>query len=79
MIRHLQHSLSLAPLMVVVAMLMSACSGSGDGKNHEPAGTSADPVAVCKRVADVCRIDRARLGVCTQTPDGSAIKCMSQH
>jgi hypothetical protein len=57
-------------LMVVVA-----CGPD----NRKPAGTTSDPVEVCERVADVCRIDKAKLGVCTQPRSGSGFICASQH
>jgi len=57
-------------------VLLGACGPSGD---REPAGTTADPVEVCERVADVCRIDKAKLGVCTQQRSGSGFVCASQH
>jgi hypothetical protein len=55
-------------------VLVLAC---GPG-NSKPTGTTSDPVEVCERVADVCRIDKAKLGVCTQGR-GSALVCVSQH
>jgi hypothetical protein len=39
----------------------------------------SDPVEVCGRIADVCRIDKAKLGVCTQAASGSGFRCASQH
>ena len=52
----------------------------------KPTGTPTDPVAVCERVADVCRLDGARLGVCTPASSPAACQgvepcfvCMSQH
>ena len=56
--------------------LVAACGPSGTSK---PTGTTADPVEVCERVADVCRIDKAKLGVCTQGRDSSRLVCASQH
>ena len=61
-------------LLVVVA----ACESSDEPK-AKPAGTLSDPVEVCEKVADVCRIDKAKLGVCTQKRDGSGLVCASQH
>ena len=57
-------------------LLVVACGPGGTGK---PAGTTNDPVEVCERVADVCRIDKAKLGVCTQSRSGSGFICASQH
>ena len=56
-------------------MLLIACGPD----NSKPAGTTSDPVEVCERVADVCRIDKAKLGVCTQRRSGSGFICASQH
>jgi hypothetical protein len=53
--------------------MLVACGPSG-----KPKGTTADPVDVCERVEDVCRIDKAKLGVCTQGR-GSGLVCASQH
>jgi hypothetical protein len=55
-------------------VLLVACGG-----NSKPAGTTNDPVDVCERMADVCRIDKAKLGVCTQKRNGSGFACASQH
>ena len=60
----------------LLLLLLVAC---GPGGSKKPAGTSADPVDVCERVSDVCRIDKAKLGVCTQRRDGSGFACASQH
>ncbi len=57
-------------------LLLVACGPTG---NSKPTGTTNDPVEVCERVADVCRIDKAKLGVCTQRRDGSGFACASQH
>jgi hypothetical protein len=48
-------------LSVTLALALAAC---GEGIEREPTGTPTDPVEVCTRVGDVCRIDGARLGVC---------------
>ena len=60
----------------VLGVLLVVACGSGSGK---PAGTTNDPVEVCEKVADVCRIDKAKLGVCTQKRGGSGFVCASQH
>lgn len=57
-------------------VLLVACGPSGSAK---PAGTTNDPVDTCERVADVCRIDKAKLGVCTQGTVGAGFVCASQH
>jgi hypothetical protein len=59
-------------------LLLVAC-GTGDvDKSKKPAGTMSDPVEVCEKVADVCRIDKAKLGVCTQGRSAKLV-CASQH
>lgn len=60
----------------LLLLLVVACGPSGTSK---PAGTTNDPVETCERVADVCRIDKAKLGVCTQRREGSGFACVSQH
>lgn len=62
--------------MMLCLALLAAC---GPGGSSKPAGTTNDPVDVCERVADVCRIDKAKLGVCTQRRDGAGFACASQH
>lgn len=61
--------------MLTTALLvaMAAC-----GPREKPSGTSGDPVEVCERIGDVCRLDKSRLGVCSPT-QGSELACMSQH
>lgn len=69
--------------------LLAACSSSSDSSDRKPTGTPTDPVLVCERVADVCRLDGSRLGVCTAPPAGTTpeecagrspcFTCMSQH
>jgi hypothetical protein len=44
---------------------------------QEPPGSQGNPVTVCERFGDVCIIDGARLGVCSQK--GQALSCMPQH
>jgi len=53
--------------------------GCGPGGSRTPTGTPNDPVEVCTRVADVCRYDKAKLGVCTQRQGGAGFACASQH
>ena len=64
-------------------LLLAGCSSS---KGRKPEGTLTDPVEVCERVADVCKLEGAKLGVCVQahTPDPCkgrtpCFTCMSQH
>ena len=60
--------------------LVTGCPGKSTGDRGEPAGTPTDPVEVCERAADVCRLDDSRLGVCTARTSGAAgFVCMSQH
>jgi hypothetical protein len=46
--------------------------------SHKPSGTTSDPVEVCEEIAQVCRFDRAKLGVCIQQSEGR-LACTSQH
>lgn len=62
----------------LVAAALAACGSSGSSSG-KPAGTLSDPVDVCTRAADVCRIDRAKLGVCSAARAGSGFVCASQH
>ena len=50
----------------LVLLVLVACGPSG-----KPTGTTNDPVEVCERVADVCRFEKSKLGVCTQARSGS--------
>jgi hypothetical protein len=61
--------------MRVLLIFLVAC-GSGSSK---PSGSTNDPVEICERVADVCRFDKAKLGVCVQARSGSGLSCQSQH
>lgn len=63
-------------LLTVLGCSRESGSSNGEGK---PKGTLADPVEVCERVADVCRFDGAKLGVCTTVGEGTELVCMSQH
>jgi hypothetical protein len=69
----------LAVSVVVAGALVVAGCGKKRDPNAKPAGTSADPVLVCERLADVCKLDDARLGVCTQGRDGTSLVCAPQH
>ncbi len=66
----------LALCIGVLAML--GCD-SGSDVSKKPKGTISDPVEVCERAADVCRLDEARLGVCTTSPSRSGLVCTPQH
>lgn len=62
--------------IVLAGVLLSIACGR---RSSKPAGTATDPVSICERIADVCRIDRSRLGVCTPRTSGSGLACASQH
>lgn len=63
-------------LCMLLVVAYGACGPSGS----KPTGTTSDPVETCERVTDVCRIDKAKLGVCTQRAGGSGeLICASQH
>ncbi|MEZ4402379.1 MAG: hypothetical protein R3B06_20305 [Kofleriaceae bacterium] len=59
--------------------LVVGCGPGGSSSTGKPAGTPGDPVTVCERFGDVCRIDGSRLGVCTQDRSGKGWSCASQH
>jgi len=68
---------SVLSLSLLLAMSCSSSPpGSGEAK---PAGTPTDPVEVCERLADVCRIDGAKLGVCTAPGPGPAPAACAGH
>ena len=47
-----------------------ACSNKSSSTRKKPAGTPTDPVEICERVADVCRVSGPKLGVCVEPPPG---------
>ncbi len=57
-------------------VLLVACGPSSDRK---PTGSTNDPVEVCERIADVCRFEKSKLGVCMERRDGAGFICVSQH
>jgi hypothetical protein len=57
-------------------ILVAACGSSSTAK---PTGTTSDPVEVCEKVADVCRLSGPKLGVCAPAKSGSGFTCASQH
>lgn len=69
--------------------LVLACTSSDSSKERKPAGTPTDPVLVCERIADVCRLEGSQLGVCIAPPAGPppaacagrspCFLCVSQH
>jgi len=62
--------------VLVIAIVAATACGKSSAK---PTGTANDPVTVCERLADVCRIERSRLGVCTPPTSGVGLVCASQH
>lgn len=63
-------------VLVPALLLVAACGPQSDKK---PAGTIADPVDICEEVGQVCRIDKARLGVCVEHGSGEGFACQPQH
>ena len=63
-------------LRAAMLVILVAC---GPTSTSKPSGTASDPVAICERVADVCRLDKSRLGVCTARSGTTGFACMSQH
>ncbi|MEZ4368932.1 MAG: hypothetical protein R2939_22025 [Kofleriaceae bacterium] len=61
----------------VTAAVAVGCRG--EPSHRPPTGTLSDPVEVCTRLADVCRIDAAKLGICSQDRTGAKLVCASQH
>jgi len=64
--------------LAVAAALALGC-GPTSSSNGKPSGSPSDPVLTCERVADVCRLDKSRLGVCVQSKTGVGFACQSQH
>jgi hypothetical protein len=58
-----------------------ACLGCGRGaaSSDKPKGTTSDPVEVCERFGDVCKLDGSKLGVCAAKKSGPGLVCASQH
>ncbi len=79
----------IARLAALSAVLLGACSSDSGSTQRKAAGTPTDPVDVCERLADVCRLDDARLGVCVEAAPGVALDhcepgkpcyvCQDQH
>jgi hypothetical protein len=84
---HRRRRRHLAALVLALAAAIG-CSSSGS-TDRKPGGTPSDPVDVCERLGDVCKLDTSRLGVCNQPPAGSpptvcagrepCFICVSQH
>jgi hypothetical protein len=64
---------------VLLTCLVLAGCGRGAGGTEKAKGTSADPVEVCERLGDVCKLDSSRLGVCSPPKEGTALVCAPQH
>ena len=79
--------MSIRVLGIAFLALWVACDRGDTDKAPKPTGTPTDPVEVCERVADVCRLDGAKLGVCVEATPGAAacqgkspcFVCQSQH
>jgi hypothetical protein len=65
--------------LILALGLLTIIGCSRESGSAKPKGTLSDPVEVCERVADVCRFDGAKLGVCTTVGEGTELVCMSQH
>ncbi|MBA3396875.1 MAG: hypothetical protein H0T89_29870 [Deltaproteobacteria bacterium] len=64
--------------LLSIAVVALALGCGKDAGSKKPAGTHADPVEVCERVADVCRLDRSKLGICVSRSP-TELACASQH
>ncbi len=62
--------------LAFAALVALAACGRGGGK---PTGTANDPVTVCERLGDVCRLEGNKLGVCAPRSAGTGFSCASQH
>ncbi len=77
----MKSGLRLGLLLLLGCGALAACDGkSGAAEKKKPSGTMADPVEVCERIADVCRLDNgSQLGVCTPNSSGDSFICAPQH
>ncbi len=64
----------LVRVVMLGALAVLACGPD----TTKPSGTTSDPVEVCEDLAQVCRFDGAKLGVCSRQNDGT-LACVSQH
>jgi len=65
--------LAIATAIGIAVAAAGGCSSpDSSSAAHKPAGTPTDPVLVCERLADVCRLDGSRLGVCIAAPAGQS-------
>ena len=68
--------------LALAGLFLAACSGESAG-GDKAAGTHSDPVDHCERLADVCRLSKSQLGVCTRTQTkcdaGVCYVCAPQH
>jgi hypothetical protein len=60
--------------------ILITCLALGCGRGApEKKGTAANPVEVCEHLGEVCKLDKARLGVCSPTKEGTGLTCAAQH
>ena len=71
----------MRPALVFACLLAAAACGRGSsqGAKEKPKGTTTDPVEVCERFGDICKLDSARLGVCSPPKAGTGLVCTPQH
>lgn len=75
-------------LLAAIPCVIMSCE-SGPAKQHKPTGTPTDPVPLCERHGQVCRLDKSQLGVCVaaQSPEAKekcegrfpCLLCAPQH
>jgi hypothetical protein len=63
---------------ILLTCLALAGCGRGAGSTDKK-GTAANPVEVCEHLGDICKLDSARLGVCSPPKEGTALVCTPQH
>ena len=67
------------PFPTMLVRLLIAASLVACGPDSKPAGTIADPVEICEKSAQVCRISPGVLGVCTPDQSPAGFRCAPQH
>jgi len=65
-------------ILITCLLALLGC-GRSKSSSHKPVGTATDPVEVCERLGDVCKLDRARLGVCAASTSEPGLVCAPQH
>ncbi|GAB4560758.1 MAG: hypothetical protein Tsb0020_07710 [Haliangiales bacterium] len=78
----IKSQLRLGLLLLLGCGALAACDGTSGAteQKKKPSGTMADPVEVCERIADVCRLNNgSQLGVCTPNSSGDSFICAPQH